>query len=77
MSKPKHYSIQKDKDIPKSVRCFGNFCPFADMEPGDSLTFSITDEKRVRLLADAYGKKHDQAFAIAYGEDDGTVRRVK
>lgn len=72
----KHYKIKKGQEMPKSVRCLGNFCPFEFMEEGDSFSFAIGDGKRVQSLADAYGKKHNQAFAMAYGEDDGTIWRI-
>lgn len=74
----KHYTIRKNQEMPKNVRCFGAFCPFEDMtEVGDSFMFHAGDDKRVRLLADAYGKKHRVAFGISYTEDGGTVWRIK
>jgi len=73
----KNYKVTKGKAMPKSVRCYGAFCPFSEMEEGDSFTFAICDEARVRQLADSYGKRNKVAFAIAYSEDDGTVWRIR
>lgn len=60
----KNYRIIKGRELPKSGRSLGAFCPFTLMEIGDSFLFAEADVKRVQSLADAYGKKNGWGFFI-------------
>ena len=75
MSKNKNYTVQKGLEIPKSGRSFGQFCPFKEMDVGDSFNFANVDEKRVQSMADAYGRKNGAAFFINIS-DIGTCWRT-
>jgi len=66
----KNYKITKDKPLPKSGKHYGQFCPFKDMEVGDSFLFSEGDSKRVQQLADSYGRKNGAAFFINMSDEN-------
>lgn len=73
--KSKHYKISKSVELPKSGRSFGQFCPFKDMDVGDSFSFSLGDKARVESMAHSYGQKNGCAFFVQIN-DEGTVWRT-
>lgn len=66
----KNYKIVKDRELAKSGRSLGAFCPFSEMEVSDCFLFAEGDSKRVQALADAYGKKNGCAFFINMAQEN-------
>lgn len=73
MSK-QNYRIIKGRELPKSGRSLGAFCPFKEMDTGECFLFAEGDAARVQALADAYGKKNDCAFFINRAEENVCFR---
>jgi hypothetical protein len=71
----KHYSINKDKELPKSGRSFGRLLDLSKMDVGDCFSFPTADEARVKALVDAYGKKNGASFLMNFN-DHGTCWRT-
>ncbi len=66
------YKVDKDIPIPPARSTLARY-PFADMEPGDTFAVPAEENKKVRLAAHSYGKRHGKAFTIRR-QEDGTVR---